>query len=152
MMYSVHKRALLNAIEVEYSGLELPDVGIDTNIYYKACNDLFLCENDFFQNTENGEKTYYTLEKCCEEKERRYVEEEIFDCCLDTHTNIISTSDLLNGTLCCVMTFLKDHLPPFITIKKDSTLMFSKDDAGNYFVDVDICGGMINPKLTLVRL
>ena len=133
MMYSFHKHLFLNASEVEYFGLVFPDIGLDTNICYKACNDLRLCENEFFQNAEDGEKTYYTLDKCGEEEVRRYVEKEFFDWCrLDSHTNIISTSDLLHWTFCCAMTFLRDHFPPFITIKKHSTLMFSKDDAGTF--------------------
>ena len=101
-MYSFHKCLFLNASEVEYFGLVFPDVGLDTNIYYKACNDLIRRKNEFFQNAKDGEKTYYTLEKCGKEEVRRYVEMEFFDwCCLDSHTNSI---DLLNKR------FIKQHI------------------------------------------
>ena len=43
------------------------------------------------------------------------------------------------------MNQIKDGLPPFVTVKRYSTMMFSKDDVGNFFLDVDITAGILNP-------
>ena len=79
-------------------------------------------------------------------EQKRYIEQELFEwCSLDSRTNIISTSEILNATFCNIMNQIKDDLPPFVTVKRYSTMMFSKDDVGNFFLDVDITAGMLNP-------
>ena len=40
---------------------------------------------------------------------------------------------------------VKDDLPPFVIVKRNSTLLFSVDDIGHLFLDVDINSGMLNP-------
>ena len=66
-------------------------------------------------------------------------------CSLDSRTNIISTSEILNATFCNIMNQIKDYIPPFVTVKRYSTMMFFKDDVGNFFLDVDITAGMLHP-------
>ena len=144
-MYSFHKRLFLDANKVESFGLAFPNVGFDTNVYYRLCNDIICCDDGFHQNSEDIEKTYYTLETYVG-AEKRYIEHEFFEwCSLDSRTNIISTSEILNATFCNIINQIKDDLPPFVTVKRYSTMMFFKDDAGNFFLDVDITAGMRNP-------
>ena len=66
-------------------------------------------------------------------------------CSLDSRTNIISTSEILNATFSNIMNQIKDDLPPFVTVKRYSTMMSSKDDVGTFFLDADITAGMLNP-------
>ena len=144
-MYSFHKHLFLDADKVESFGLAFPNVGFDTNVYYRLCNDIIRCDDGFHQNSEDIEKTYYTLETYVV-AEKRYIEHEFFEWCSpDSRTNIISTSEILNATFCNIMNQIKDDLPPFVTVKRYSTMMFSKDDVGNFFLDVDITAGMLNP-------
>ena len=144
-MYSFHKRLFLDANKVDSFGLAFPNVGLDTNVYYRLCNDIILCDDGFHQNADDIEKTYYTLETYVG-KEKRYIEHDFFEwCSLDSRSNIISTSEILNATFCNIMNQIKDDPPPFVTVKRYSTMMFSKDDVGNFFLDVDITAGMLNP-------
>ena len=65
-MYSFAKRICLDQDAVEYLGLTLPTVGLDTNIYYKACNTLIFCDRQFYPDAADSITSYYTLEKCGE--------------------------------------------------------------------------------------
>ena len=62
MMYSFHKHLFLDATKVDSFRLPFPYVGFDTNVYYRLCNDIIRCDDGFHQNSEDIEKTYYTLE------------------------------------------------------------------------------------------
>ena len=53
MMYAFYERLSLNANDVEYFGFMMPDVGLDINVYNKACNDLFLCDGEFYPDSED---------------------------------------------------------------------------------------------------
>ena len=77
MMYSFHKRLFLDAYKVDSFGLAFPNVGFETNVYYRLCNDIILCDDGFHQNAEDIEKTYYTLETYVG-AEKRYIEHEFF--------------------------------------------------------------------------
>ena len=143
-MYSFYKRLFLDANKVESFGLAFPDVGLDTNIYYRLCNDIILCDGVFHQNAEDTEKTYHILETS-ERGEKRYIETECFEwCSFYSRTNISYTSEILNATFCTIINQIKDDLPPFVTVKKLSTMMVSKDDIGNFFLDVYITSGMLH--------
>ena len=63
-MYSFRKRICLDQDAVEYLRFALPTVGIDTNIYYKACNNHIFCDGQFYPDAVDPVKSYYTLEKC----------------------------------------------------------------------------------------
>ena len=58
--------------------------------------------------------------------------------------HIISTNELLNTMFIGVLNKLKDEIPRFISVKKGSHILFTKDDTGNFFADLHNDGRM-NP-------
>ena len=146
-MYSFYKRLFVDANKVDSFGLALPHVGFDTNIYYKLSNDIILCDGVFHQSAEDTENFYYVLETS-ESGEKRYVEHEFFEwCSLDDRTNCVTTSYWLNVNFMEIINSVKDDLPPFVTVKRYSSMLFTVDDIGNFYLDVDITSGMLNPNV-----
>ena len=142
-MYSFYKRLFLDVIKVDSFGLALPDVGLGTNIYYRLSNDIILCHGVFFQTAE--ENFYYVLE-ASEVGEKRYIEHHFFEwCSFDSRPICVITSDILSESFLEISNQSKDDLPPFVMVTRHSTLMFSVDDIGNVFLDVDITSGMLTP-------
>ena len=105
MMYSFHNCLFLVATKVNYFSVAFPDVGLNITIY-RVCNDITLCDGEFYQNS-------------------------LIPTSIKT-TKIISASVLLNATFSNIMKKSKDQLPSFVNVKRHLTLMFSKDDVGNY--------------------
>ena len=83
-MYSFAKRICLGQDAVEYLGLGLQTVGLDTNIYYKACNNLIFCDVQLYPDAADPVRSYYTLEKCGESVDSEglfYMERDFYEWC-----------------------------------------------------------------------
>ena len=107
--------------------------------------NILKCDDGFHQNSEDNERTYYTLESYVR-VEKRYIEHEFFEwCSLDSRTTSISTSEILNATFCNIMNQNKDdtHLLPRLSTDWECSV---------HSYSLNLKGSSANPEVEVMRL